>query len=82
MLSLKYLSSFWRTLKIPLSNCEINLFLTWSGKCVILASAIDNQVPTFTITDTKLYVPFVTSSTQDNAKLIQQLKSTSKRTIN
>ena len=36
----------------------------------------------FTITDTKLYVPVVTLSTQDNTKLLQQLKSGFKRTIN
>ena len=67
MLPLKYLSRFWRTLKISLSNCDINLFLTWSEKCVIIASAIDNQVPIFTITDTKLYVPFVTSSARSSS---------------
>ena len=36
----------------------------------------------FKITDTKLYVPVVTLSTQDNAKLLQQLKSDSKRVVN
>ena len=34
------------------------------------------------MTDTKIYVPVVTLSTQDNAKLLQQLKSGFKRTIN
>ena len=38
--------------------------------------------PTFAITDIKLYVPVVTLSNQDNAKLLQQLKSSFKRTIN
>ena len=28
--SLKYLSNFWRTLEMPLINCEVNLLLTWS----------------------------------------------------
>ena len=37
---------------------------------------------TFGITDTKLYVPVVTLSTQDNAKLLQQLKSGFKRVVN
>ena len=41
-----------------------------------------NQVATFTITDTKFYASFVTVSTQDNKKLLQQLKSGVKRTIN
>ena len=48
----------------------------------MLDASINNQVPTFTITDTKLYVPVVILSTQDNAKLFQQLKSGFKRTIN
>ena len=42
---------------------------------------IANQEPTFEITDTKLYIPVVTLSTQDNTKLIEQLKSDFKRTI-
>ena len=36
----------------------------------------------FLITDTKLYVPVITLSTQDNAKLLKKLKSGFKRTIN
>ena len=43
---------------------------------------IDNQSATFSINDTKLYVPVVTLSTQDNAKLLEQLKSVFKRTVN
>ena len=69
MVPLKYLSSFKRTLEIPLINCEINLILTWSANCFIIANAIDGQITTFAITDTKLYVPVLTLSTQDNAKL-------------
>ena len=30
---LKYLSNFWRTLEMPLINCEVNLILTWSKDC-------------------------------------------------
>ena len=48
----------------------------------IIDPAIAGQEPTFTITDTKLCVPVVTLSTQDNARLLQQLKSGFKRTIN
>ena len=69
---LKYLSNFQRTLEIPLINCEVNLMLTWSKDCVITNSTGTGK---FTINDTKLYVPFVTLSTQGNAKLLQQLKS-------
>ena len=47
---------------MPLINCEINLILTWSDKCVL---SNDTNVTTFAITDTTLYVPVVTLSTQD-----------------
>ena len=66
---LKYLSNFWRTLEMPLINCEISLYLTCSKKCVI-SSAVG--ITEFKITDIKLY--FV--------KLLKQLKSDFKRTIN
>ena len=82
MVPLKYLSNFWRTLEMPLINCEVNLILTWSSNCVLIATAIQNQTATFAITDTKLYVPVVTLSTQENTKFLQQLKSGFKRVIN
>ena len=80
MFPLKYLINFWRALEMPLINCEVNLILTLYANCVILYSNVANQIPTFTITETKLYVPVVTLSTQDNAKLLPQLKSGFKRT--
>ena len=49
--------------------------------CVIIYTNVANQVPTFTITETNLYVPGVTSSTQDDTKLLLQLKPGFKRTI-
>ena len=79
---LKYLSNFWRTLEMPLINCEVNLILTWSSTCVIAPAINANQAATFAITDTKLYVPVVTLSTQENTKFFQQLKSGFKRVIN
>ena len=82
MVPLKYFSNFWRNLRMPFINCEINLLLTWSASCFIIDDPVNNQVTTFTIIYTKLYVPVVTLSTQDNAKLLQQLKSGFKRTIN
>ena len=82
MVPLKYLSNFWRTLEMPLINCEVDLILTWSSNCVLIATAIQNQAATFEITDTKLYVPVVTLSTQENTKFLQQLKSGFKRVIN
>ena len=79
---MEYLSNFWRTLEIPLINCEVNLILTWSSTCVLIATNIPNQNATFAITDTKLYVPVVTLSTQENTKFLQQLKSGFKIVIN
>ena len=73
MVPLKYLSNFWRTIEMPLINFEVNLILTWSSTCVITNST---GAGTFEKTDTKLYVPLMILSTQDNSKLLQQLKST------
>ena len=64
---------------MPLINCEVSLMLTWSSTCVITNSTGKGKSK---ITDTKLYVPVVTLSTQDNAKLLQQLKSGFKRVVN
>ena len=82
MVLLKYLSNFWRTLEMPLINCEVSLILTWASRCVLIATAVQNQAATFEITDTKLYFPVVTLSTQENTKPLQQLKSGFKRVIN
>ena len=91
---LKYLSNFCRTPDTPLINCEINLILTWSENCVLSRKATRNADPdanpaiaainnptgaTFKITNTKVYIPVVTSSTED--ELIEQLKTGFKRTI-
>ena len=76
---LKYLSNFWRTLEMPLINGEVNLELTWSRDCVITNSTWEGKLA---ITETKIYFPIVTLSTQDNVKLLQQLKSGFKRTMN
>ena len=84
---LKYLSNFWRTLAILLINCEVNLILTWSAKCVIIYNDVANQNATFeiakaTLCSSSYFVPVITLSTQDTAKLLQQLKSSFKRIIN
>ena len=78
-ISLKYLSNFWRTLNKPLINCEVELVLTWSKKCVlddmkVRAARNNNDLPAivastglkFQITDTKLYVPVVTLSKEND----------------
>ena len=81
MAPLKYLSNFWRTLEMPLINYELELILDWSASCVIIYTNVANQVPTFTITETNLYFPVVTLSTNDNSKLLPHLKNGFKRTI-
>ena len=57
IVSLKYLSTFWRTFEMPLINFEINLILTWSEKCVL---SNETKATTFGMTDTKLYFSVVT----------------------
>ena len=64
MVPLKYLINFWRTLEMPLIICEVELVLNWSANCVIIYADVNNQVPTFTITEINLYV----------SKLLYQLK--------
>ena len=64
---------------MPLINFEVNLFLTWTSTCVVTNSA---GAGIFAIGDTKLYVPVANLTTQDNAKLLQQIKSGFKRMIN
>ena len=75
----KFLSNFWRALEMLPINCEITLDLTWSSDHVIYKVG---SATTFEVTDIKLYVPVVTLSTQGNKKLLQQLKSDFKRTLN
>ena len=94
IIPLKHLSNIWRFLNIPLINCEIEFVLIWSKNCslaemtVTLAGNNDDSpliVPRtgleFQITDTKLYVPVVTLSKENDIKLLEQLKSGLKRTL-
>ena len=66
---LKYLSNFFRSLEMPLINCKIKLNLTWKKECVL---SIDAGNAVFIINDTKLYVPVVTLSKEDNKDFIEQ----------
>ena len=79
MVPLKYLSNSWKTLEMPLINCEVSLNLIWSPNCVITNSTGEGK---FKITNTNLYVPVVTLSTKDNEKLLERLQSGFKRVIN
>ena len=67
---------------MPLINIEISLILTWSKSCFLVAVTAANQEPTFMITGIKLFVLVVTLSTQGNVKLLRQLESGFKSTIN
>ena len=69
------------TLGMPLINCEVNLIFTWHGNCVIVSTNVANQGATFTINETKLYVPVVTLPSQDNAKLLTQLNQALKEQL-
>ena len=63
---------------MPLINCKVEFSLKWYENC-ILSSA--GTAATFAITDTKLYVPFVTLKTEDNAKLSKLLSERFKRSV-
>ena len=85
---LKYLSNFWRSLEIPLINCKIELSLKWIENCELNSAAINADAnatsadsATFKITDAKLYVPIVTLSAEDNAKLSKLLGEGFKRPV-
>ena len=74
MVPLICLRNFWSTHEMPLTNCEVNLILNWSENCVIVFTNVVNQATTFTISETKLYVPVVTLPTEDYCKSINTIK--------
>ena len=75
---LKYLSNFWRSLEMPLTNCKIELSVRWYENCILSSAGTD---ATFKITDAKLYVTTVTLKTEDNTKLSKLLSVGFKRPI-
>ena len=78
---LKHLSNFWRKSNILLINCEVELVLIWSKKCV-LADMTENVTPSgakLKITDTKLYIQVITLSKENGTKLLEQLKARFKK---
>ena len=82
MVLLEYLSNFWRTPEMRLINCEISFQLKWSKICILVNSAAANQNPGFQIQDTKVYLPVVTLSSQENITFLKQLECGFKRAIN
>ena len=75
---LKYLSNFFRSLEMPLINCKIKLNLTWKKECV---SSNQDGAAVFIINDTKMYVPVVTLSKEDNKDFIEQHNKGFQRSI-
>ena len=82
---LKYLSNFFRSLEMPLINCKIKLNLTWKKEFVLLTLDDDDANPennaVFVINDTKLYVPAVTLSKEDNKDFIEQQNKEFQRSV-
>ena len=78
---LKYLSNFWRFLDSALINCEIQLDSSWTKDCVLIEHHNNIAGVSFMITSTKLYVPVVTLSINDNIKFLENIKQGFKRTI-
>ena len=75
---LKYLSNLFRSLEIPLINCTIKLNFSWKKECALSTDA-GNAV--FIINDTKMYVPVVTLSKEDNKDFIEQQNKGFQRSI-
>ena len=78
VIPLKYLSNFFRSLEMPLINCKIKLNLTWKKECVLSTGAGE---AVFIINDTKMYVPVVTLSREDNKDFIEQQNKGFQRSI-
>ena len=85
VIPLKYLSNFFRSLEMPLINCKIKLNLTWKKECVLSTLDDDAGNPennaVFIINDTKLYVPVVTLSKEDNKDFLEQQNKGFQRSI-
>ena len=75
---LKYLSNFFRSVEMPLINCKIKLNLTWKKECVL---STDDGNALFIINDTKMYVPVVTLSKENNKDFIEQQNKGFQRSI-
>ena len=77
---LKYLSTFWRSLKMPLINCKVELSFKWIENCMLTTPTNANKA-TFELTDEELYLPIVTLSIKDNAKLSKLLRERFERSV-
>ena len=75
---LKCISSFFRSLEMPLINCKLLLELNWTKNSVMFNVA---TTTTFQITGTKLYAPVVTLSNKQSIRLTKQLSRGFKRSV-
>ena len=73
---LKYLSNFWRSREMTLSNFKIHFELNWIEDCILSTAEFSAK---FKITDAKLHVPIVALSTKSNVNLTKQLSDGFKR---
>ena len=78
---LKYLSNFWKSLDLPLINCEKELDLSWTKDCVLIEQNNNITGVNFVITSTTLYFPVVSLSINDNINFLENIKQGFKRTI-
>ena len=86
---LKYLSDFWRSYELPLTNCKVELKRKWAKYCVLSAAGDKNRINNnnntnsiiFTIKDIKLHVPAVTLSAKDNQKLSKRFSKRFERSV-
>ena len=70
---LKYLSNFWRSLDLPLTNCEVEPYLSWTKSCVLVEHNNKKADNDLKIKSTKIHVPVVTLSISDNIKFLENL---------
>ena len=70
----KYFSNFWRLLDLPVINCEIELDLLWTKYCVLIEENNDITGVNFAIIATKLYLPVVTLSINDNINFLRNIR--------
>ena len=71
---------------MPLINCKIELKLKYTHCCVLSANGNDNDNDdpdniSFTVKETKLYVPIVTLSAKDNQNLPKPLSKKFERSL-
>ena len=75
---LKYISSFFISLQLPLIDTKLYIQLNYTKNSVI---SDNNGATTFKITKTELYIPVVTLKIEDNNKLNQLLDTEFKRKV-